>query len=99
MNKLTASGNDQISFFMNPNFWIAIYGAILSTILAIRESLKGKRKLKVSCNLSLTIRPDNNNPWWLVTIKIVNKGYRPVTVTNAAILLKNRVPFFNCKIV
>jgi len=80
-------------FFSNTNFWIAIYGAILSTILVIREFLKGRRSVKVTCNLSYSINPINNQIWGLISIKIVNKGYRPVTVTDVALLLKNGFTF------
>lgn len=85
---------DTMSFFSNPNFWIAIYGALLSTILAIREFLKGIRKIKVTCNLLHTINPKINKPWQLIEISIINKGYRPVTITSAGLLLNNNDTFF-----
>ena len=89
MDQLPTNYDNMISFFSNPNFWIAIYGALLSTILAIREFLKGRRRIKVTCNLSLTVNPNNNKPWWLIAINIINRGYRPVTITSVALLLKN----------
>ena len=93
MDKLAANSDKAISFFSNPNFWIAIYGAILSTILAIRQFLKSRYKIKVTCNLSFTTKPNDNRPWWLVDIKIINTGYRPVTIKGAELLLENGESF------
>jgi len=93
MDQLTTNYDNAISFFSNANFWIAIYGALLSTVLAIRELLKGRRRIKVICNLSITVNPQNKKPWWSIAIRIINRGYRPVTITSAALLLKNGETF------
>jgi hypothetical protein len=56
--------------------FIALWGAILSTGLFVREILKEKRELRVSCNFSLAT-PPTGEVWEFITITAVNVGHRP----------------------
>ena len=67
---------------------IALWGALLSTILAVREYFKDRRKVKVTYSSVIT---SNNlgNPITLVEVKVVNIGHRPITITGGGLLLSD----------
>jgi hypothetical protein len=62
--------------------FIAGWGAILSTLLAIREVLKEKRNIKITL---FKIH-------WMETYKIsiTNTGHRPITLSEVGLLIKNK---------
>lgn len=61
---------------------IALYGAIISTILGINEIKKGKRGVKVFLDYLLW---ENS-----AQLRIVNNQYRPVTITQIAAIFPER---------
>ena len=74
----------------NPTFWIAIYGAVLSSILALFKYLEFRKNrpiIKVSVSggwqpIPTTSFPDKT----IITIKAVNIGHRPITISGAGLL-------------
>jgi len=69
---------------------IAIWGALLSTILAIRNIQKDKRQIRVSCRLiEQTISQDGTPYNLIVGIKAVNAGHRDVRLEYAGLITKN----------
>jgi hypothetical protein len=60
---------------------VAGYGALLSSILAVLEFIKNKRKLRVSC----TVWPLSS----LLVIHAVNIGHRPVIINNLGFEISN----------
>jgi hypothetical protein len=71
---------------------LAIYGAVLSTILAIREIRKDERKILVRCNLVLsTIHLDEVRQH--IKISAVNVGHRPVELVSTGLYLSNKLVF------
>lgn len=68
---------------------IAIYGASLSTIIAIREFTKDKRRVKVTCNYAMVFPPGSSKSWGFISIRVVNIGHRPIQINQAGILLSD----------
>jgi len=69
--------------------FVAAYGAVLSTLLAIRQLRAQRRALKVSCRLVVTSQPTGEISE-LVSIIAVNTGVRPVEVKMAGLLMSNK---------
>ncbi len=63
---------------------IATYGVILSTILAIRELRRDKRKVSVTCKIT-GIVIGGNVRWKLIQVTAVNSGHRPVVIEAAGL--------------
>lgn len=63
---------------------IAIYGASLSTIIAIREFTKDRRRVKVEC-FPVILSTGSN----MIMIRVVNTGHRPIQINQAGLLLSN----------
>lgn len=63
---------------------IAAYGAILSTILAIHELRKDKRRVSVTCKIT-GIVSGGNVKWKWIKITAVNSGHRPIVIENAGL--------------
>lgn len=68
--------------------FVAFYGALLSTIIAIRDFTKDKRRVKVTCRLSLAA-PSSDEMWKFISIDVVNIGHRPIQINAAGILLSD----------
>jgi hypothetical protein len=68
---------------------VALYGAVLSTVLGVRELRKGKRKVRVTCKMALAPNPAGSDVWEFVSIQAVNDGYRPVEIKMAGLLMSN----------
>ena len=69
----------------DPSFWIALYGAALSSLLGIFELLKHRRRIAVKCRTAIGLSPYGNIP--LLSITVVNKGHRPITINAAGFIL------------
>ncbi len=69
---------------------IAIYGALLSTIIAVREFTKDKRRVKVTCKYAFAFPPGSNEALEFISITVVNIGHRPIQIKQAGILLNNK---------
>lgn len=67
---------------------LALYGAVLSTVLGIRELRKDRRQIRVTCRMALTPSP-TGGVWEFVSVEAVNTGHRPVEITMAGLLMKN----------
>jgi hypothetical protein len=61
---------------------IAIWGAFLSSYLAVREIRKEKRKIEVSCSFSINQPTEKDKLILLIQVFAVNAGHRPVTITS-----------------
>ncbi len=70
---------------------IAIWGALLSTILAARNFQKDKRRISVTCRLiEQTLSPDGVLQNMIVGIKAVNSGHRDVKLEYAGLITKSK---------
>lgn len=67
---------------------VAIYGAGLSTFLAIREYRKDRPRIKVKCAYAFTSTLDFQDIL-LLSIEVINDGHRPVTIKTVEIGLNN----------
>ena len=67
---------------------LAMWGAVLSTILAIREIQKDKPRVRVSCKFATVSFPTGGS-WHGISIDAVNTGNRPVEVQEAGLLLSD----------
>ena len=67
---------------------LALYGAIVSTVLAIRELSRDKRRLRVTCRIALTPSP-SGGVWEFVKVNAVNIGHRPIQVKMAELRMSN----------
>jgi hypothetical protein len=72
--------------FKNPAFWLGLYGSILSTILAIGEYMKRRRRVKVRASYRTLV---GANPADVLLLTAVNVGHRPVTLTVGGLLLNS----------
>lgn len=68
---------------------LAFYGALLSTVLAVRELTKDRRQVKITCNYALALPPGSNKTLSFISITVVNTGHRPIQIKQAGILLSN----------
>lgn len=70
---------------------IGLYGAILSTVLGLNEIRKAKRTVKVTCgNAYITPLMGTNQPTDFISISAVNRGFRPVVIKDADLLLSDK---------
>lgn len=74
--------------FELPTVLIAAYGAVLSTILAVRELMQNARRIRVYCKIAVAA-PTPGIRWDFVVIEAINKGPRPVTITAAGLRMDN----------
>lgn len=78
---------------MNSLAWltllIALYGAVLSTIIFWRERQKEKRTIRVECRIAIGLSP-SGTPGRYVSIVAVNSGHRPVTIIQAGLKLNTK---------
>lgn len=72
-----------------PTIWIALYAAVLSTIIGVHTLRKERRRLKVTCAISLVPDPHNDGVLELVDITAINPGSRPVSINAAGLSLSN----------
>jgi len=73
---------------------IAVWGALLSTILAIRNFQKDKRKISVTCRLIEQSLSQDGIPYnMIVGIKAVNTGHRDVRLEYAGLITKSKKYF------
>jgi hypothetical protein len=74
---------------MKPIDWltlsVALYGAILSTVIFWRERQKERRTLLISCRVSIGIDSRSTTGRY-ISIEAVNIGHRPITLTQAGLL-------------
>lgn len=70
-------------------FLIAIYGALLSTVIAVREVMKDKRRVKVVCRYAFAFPPGSKDAWKFISISVINIGHRPIQIKQAGILLSD----------
>lgn len=79
--------------WLDSSDWIAlllgIYGAILSTVLAVRETRRDHRKVKVTCSLGI-LTGFRFEPIEAIMITVVNVGHRPVEITSAGFNLTDK---------
>ena len=68
---------------------VAVYGAVLSTLLAIREFTKDRRRVKVVCRSAFAFPPGGDETWKFISIHVVNTGHRPIQISQAGILLSD----------
>ena len=69
---------------------VALYGVILSTVLAVRELRKDRRQLRVSCRMALAPSPTPTGDMWeFVSVEVVNTGHRPIEISMAGLLMSN----------
>ena len=71
---------------------IALYGAALSTVLAIREVKRDKPKVLVRCRMALAAAPEYDL-WEFVEVCAVNTGHRSVEITAAGLSMSNGYQF------
>jgi len=72
--------------------YIAIYGAILSTIAIawnFWKYLKNKPSVKVSASIGFLTYRDGSEPIRIYSFEAVNDGKRPITLTNVGIKIEN----------
>src|SRR5687767_2841054 len=70
---------------------IAIWGALLSKILDVRNFQKDKRRIRVTCSLIEQTLSDDGVPYNLIVgIKAVNVGHRDVKVEHAGFITKSK---------
>lgn len=67
---------------------VALYGAMLSTILALREFKREKRQIRVTCRMTLGSAL-TGDVLEFVQIHVVNTGHRPIQITSAALELSD----------
>ena len=65
---------------------IALWGAVLSTILAFKDFHRDRRSLKVSYGLAITSDLGGNSIT-LICVEAVNTGHRPITITGGGLLI------------
>lgn len=71
---------------------LAIWGAVISTILLVREFAKDKRNVTVTCQMGTPWPPFVGRrfiPQDLVLITAVNAGHRPVQITSLGFKLSS----------
>ena len=75
---------------------IAVYGASLSTVLAVREIRKERRRVAVTCRVALVPAPVEG-VWKFVDVSAVNVGHRPVEIRAAGLNMSNGHQFTQLK--
>jgi hypothetical protein len=64
---------------------VAVYAAVVSTVLGVREIRREKRSLIVRCSMVSAPHP-RGGTWELLAVSIVNSGHRPVQIDNVGLL-------------
>ncbi len=73
---------------------LAIYGAALSTWLAIREIRKDKQNVKVSCTYGLVPTGNGDDMMKFLVVEVVNRGPRPIQIVSAGLMRSDRMQWF-----
>lgn len=77
---------------------LAIYGAVLSTVLGLREIWKDRQNLKVSCTYGFVpmdpMKFVKDEAMKFVIIEVVNRGPRPIEIVAAGFMLSDRSIWF-----
>jgi hypothetical protein len=82
---------------------VAVYGAFLSTILAVREIRSGRRTLRVTCKLTERVpaiifpdewRVEQGQKEFLLEVTALNNGARPIQVTQIGLKMSNGRLYF-----
>jgi hypothetical protein len=74
---------------------VALYGAILSSIIFVKEQQKNKRKIDISLSIGELLYSDGLiETDQVLYFTISNPGNRKVTVSNPQLLLKNKKKIF-----
>lgn len=62
---------------------IAVYAAILSTVIGIWEFIKwrGRNAIKMMCTANMLFLPSQDKQKYIV-VKVINRGDRPTTITH-----------------
>lgn len=68
---------------------VALYGAVPSTVLGVRELRRDRRQVRVACKMALAPNPVGSGVWEFVSVEAVNDGYRPVEVKMAGLLMSS----------
>src|SRR5437870_6305738 len=71
-------------FAVYAGIWTGLYGAVVSTILGLREWAKSRRRVKVGCFFCGTLRDGVQVPALVVTA--VNIGHRSVSIMQAGLV-------------
>jgi hypothetical protein len=66
--------------------FVAIYGAILSTLLTIKEIISERKRIKLKCGVSV-LQTNNGGIGRYFSITAINVGHRPVQIIMAGFLL------------
>ena len=62
---------------------IAAYGALVSTIAIVKQFISERVSLKITVSPNMVVHGDPRyKGMTLIVMKVVNKGHRPVTITN-----------------
>jgi hypothetical protein len=79
---------------------VAVYGAILSTIIGINQWLDKRPRIKVSIKPNMTFFHKGRNTFpdddTFAIVTAVNISQRPTTITSAALLLPNKKGYLLC---
>jgi hypothetical protein len=74
--------------------FLAVWGAVLSTALAIREVSKDRHKIKIVCEVGIPVwehgRPPDSDRYDMAIITAINVGHRPVEITGIGFVLTNK---------
>jgi hypothetical protein len=85
---------------ISPQIWdiftraLAIWGALLSTILAVTEISKVRRKIKVIVDFLVQVDLEKGEKS-TISIRAVNVGPRPIEITKAGFMFENREDYLN----
>lgn len=82
-------------------FILGIYGAALSTMLALLKILeyrKDRANIKITINSNLEVFPKNTvyDNMTLLSIRVINEGRRPITITHVSLMLPNSKDYLFC---
>lgn len=80
------SAVEQIFTIQNITLFIAVWGAVLSTLKIAMDYLKDTQKIRVMMSFSLMAMGNQVSPPML-TVTAINHGSRPVTLTSVGVIL------------
>jgi hypothetical protein len=83
-------GVDNVSVFQMITAAVALWGAGLSTFLAVRQLLRDRRRLSVKVTWGLMDVPHEPRSRGVVTIVAANTGHRPIEITDLFFLMPDR---------
>jgi len=67
--------------------WVAVYGAILSSVLAFVTIRESRRVLKVLCSVGMESSLIGGGPGYkVIEVACVNVGHRPIEIRNVVLL-------------